>query len=164
MLMIVTTLMLTSALPMYFYLDADNDGYGNSDSSTTSCGNILPMYVSNADDCNDADAAINPDTVWYADADSDGYGDSNSPSITACVQPNGYVTVGNDCNDSDASTNPGAVEVNDGFDNDCDGDVDETPGPPTFTLWICRRKHFRKRFMVGNIHQSILGQTHNLKY
>lgn len=113
-----------------FYLDADNDGYGNSDSSTTSCGNILPMYVSNADDCNDADAAINPDTVWYADADSDGYGD-NSTSITACEQPVGYVIIGNDCDDSDASTNPGAEEVNDGYDNDCDGDVDETATSPT---------------------------------
>ncbi|MGA1796411.1 MAG: putative metal-binding motif-containing protein [bacterium] len=30
-----------------------------------------------------------------------------------------------DCNDDDAATNPGAVEVYDGIDNDCDGNVDE---------------------------------------
>jgi len=113
-----------------WYVDADSDGYGDSNStSITDC--IAPTgYVSNADDCNDADAAINPDTVWYADADGDGYGDDFT-STTACVQPVGHVTIGNDCDDGDASTNPEAVEVNDGFDNNCNGDIDETPGPPT---------------------------------
>ncbi|NOY24344.1 MAG: sialidase, partial [Oligoflexia bacterium] len=30
-----------------------------------------------------------------------------------------------DCNDSDASVNPGGLEVCDGIDNDCDGEIDE---------------------------------------
>ena len=109
----------------------DSDGYGDSNSaSITDCIEPLFGYVSNADDCNDADAAINPDTVWYADADGDGYGDDFT-SITACVQPNGYVTVGYDCDDYDAAINPGAVDVvGDGIDSDCDGD-DAQPTPPT---------------------------------
>jgi hypothetical protein len=32
---------------------------------------------------------------------------------------------GSDCDDGDASINPGATEYCDGFDNDCDGDIDE---------------------------------------
>ena len=104
-----------------FYADTDSDGYGDNSVFTVACAQPVG-YVSNADDCDDADAAINPNTVWYVDADSDGYGDSNSPSITTCTQPNGYVTVGNDCDDGNASINPGAVDiVADGIDNNCDG-------------------------------------------
>ena len=104
-----------------FYADTDSDGYGDNSVFTVACAQPVG-YVSNEDDCDDTDAAINPDTVWYVDADSDGYGDSNSASITTCTQPNGYVTVGNDCDDGNASVNPGAVDiVEDGIDNNCDG-------------------------------------------
>ena len=104
-----------------FYADTDSDGYGDNSVFTVACAQPVG-YVSNADDCNDADAAINPDTVWYVDADSDGYGDSNSPSITTCTQPIGYVTNGNDCDDRYASINPGAEDPIDGNDQNCDGD------------------------------------------
>ena len=39
----------------------------------------------------------------------------------------GYTENEGDCNDSDASINPGANEIEDGIDNDCDGEIDE-PG------------------------------------
>ena len=42
-----------------------------------------------------------------------------------CSPPAGYVSNNLDCDDSDASKYPGAVEVCDGIDNDCDGEVDE---------------------------------------
>ena len=115
-----------------FYADTDSDGYGDNSVLTVACAQPVG-YVSNGDDCDDSDAAINPDTVWYVDADSDGYGDSNSPSITTCTQPNGYVTVGNDCDDGNASINPGAVDiVADGIDNNCDGM--DAQAPPSSSL------------------------------
>ena len=102
-----------------FYADTDSDGYGDNSVFTVACTQPVG-YVSNGDDCDDSDAAINPNTVWYVDGDNDGYGD-NFSSTTACVQPDGYVIAGDDCDDSDAATNPGAEDVaGDGIDRDCD--------------------------------------------
>ena len=69
--------------------------------------------------------------TWYADADGDGYGDADD-SIEDCLQPSGYVDDGSDCDDTDIDVNPGAEEECDGYDNNCDGEVDEgTGGEPT---------------------------------
>jgi hypothetical protein len=72
----------------------------------------------------------NPDTeipcteqAWYPDTDSDGYGSSVSETWE-CDQPEGYVANGSDCDDKDPAVNPAAVEVCDGIDNNCDGEVD----------------------------------------
>ena len=37
----------------------------------------------------------------------------------------GYTENQGDCDDSNANVNPGATELEDGIDNDCDGDIDE---------------------------------------
>jgi len=37
----------------------------------------------------------------------------------------GYTENQGDCDDNDAQVNPGATEIEDGIDNDCDGDIDE---------------------------------------
>ena len=37
----------------------------------------------------------------------------------------GYTENEGDCDDSDANVNPGATEIEDGIDNDCDGEIDE---------------------------------------
>ena len=39
----------------------------------------------------------------------------------------GYTENQGDCDDSNAQINPGATELEDGIDNDCDGEVDELP-------------------------------------
>ena len=104
------------------------------------------------EDCDDADADVNPDAVevcngvdddcnneidddaqdaevYYADLDGDGaYGDLQTK--VACEQPEGFGFIANDCDDEDLTRYPGAGEACDGVDNDCDEDVprDEEDG------------------------------------
>ena len=72
-------------------------------------------------DCDDANALINPETLWYADKDSDGYGDASSFQIQ-CIQPTGYVLDSSDCDDDDAILNPLTVWYSD-VDSDGYGDA-----------------------------------------
>jgi uncharacterized protein (TIGR02145 family) len=62
--------------------------------------NALPAHLAHGD--------------FVADADKDGY-----TAVGACTGN------ANDCNDNDPAINPGAVEVCDGIDNNCNGQVDE---------------------------------------
>ncbi len=128
-----------------YYADADGDTYGDATSTVSTCDGAPAGYVSDATDCNDADASVNPgatevcngvddncdgnidegvQTTYYADADGDGYGDAGSTTM-ACSAPEGYVADATDCNDADASVNPGAAEVCNGVDDNCDGNIDE---------------------------------------
>jgi hypothetical protein len=63
-------------------------------------------------------------TVWYADRDADGFG---TPRVfkRACSKPAGFVSNSLDCSDLHASRHPGADEYCDGFDQDCDAEIDE---------------------------------------
>ena len=129
-----------------WYEDGDEDGYGDSGRSQTSCtqpsgwvaddtdcddndNDIYPgadeLCNDEDDDCDgtiDEDDATDADT-WYADSDGDGYGDA-STSMASCDQPSGYLDDTDDCDDTDADVNPDAEEVCDGVDNDCDGSTD----------------------------------------
>jgi hypothetical protein len=70
---------------------------------------------------------VNGPFTFYEDQDEDGYGDSAAPISAYEIQP-GWTVFGNDWDDSDNSIYPGAEEVNDGKDNDQDGEVDEEEG------------------------------------
>ncbi len=107
--------------------DLDGDGFGADE------------------DCDDADASVRPDAIercdgidnncngevdegveltWYADADRDGFGDPDS-AYAGCEGETGAVPNGNDCDDAEPERYPGNVEICDGIDNDCDGELDE---------------------------------------
>ncbi|MDP2304412.1 MAG: MopE-related protein [Pseudomonadota bacterium] len=128
------------------YADSDADGYGNPAAILLSC-DVVSGYVSDGTDCDDTRATTSPAAnevcdaadnncdgatdestatdaaSWYIDADVDGYGDASGVA-TSCEQPTGFVAEDTDCNDTDASVYPNAVESCDGFDEDCDGAVD----------------------------------------
>jgi len=87
-----------------FYADVDDDGAGDPLSTTSQCS--LPTgYTANSDDCDDTDASLN-----VLDVDLDG-----------------WTTCDGDCNDGDDTIRPGWPETCDGVDEDCDGQVDESP-------------------------------------
>ncbi|MBU6160421.1 MAG: hypothetical protein KGO50_04825 [Myxococcales bacterium] len=115
-----------------WYIDGDGDGVGAGD-AVTNCASPGPGYVTATGDCNDSDASISPgatetlngrddncdlridDTTSAWDDDGDGYCE-----LAPCVLGN----PGGDCDDRTVLRNPGMVELVDGLDNDCDGEVD----------------------------------------
>ncbi len=130
-----------------FYADADGDTYGNASSAYDAC-TVPSGYVSDATDCNDGSAAVNPaatescdsadddcdgsvdepgatgETTWYHDADGDGEGGSTT-TIDRCTAPSAYRASSTDCDDSDATIYTGASESCNSTDDDCDGSIDE---------------------------------------
>jgi hypothetical protein len=135
------------------YLDDDGDSYGDPDVFVTLCLAPGASFVSNADDCDDADVDVNPgaaevcnridddcdqriddsdsdirerdQSTWYADADGDGYGDPDPATATlACWQPWFYVTNTDDCDDENPFLGPPAPWVR---DRDGDGFGSGTP-------------------------------------
>lgn len=130
-----------------FYADSDQDGYGDPNNTVESCELELG-YVDNNSDCNDVDSNVHPaaeevcdqqdndcdgetdeegsigGSIWYEDGDNDTYGDPNDTKI-ACEQPSGYVSNNTDCDDNNGIFHPGAAEMCNGFDDNCDGQIDE---------------------------------------
>jgi len=136
-------------------IDNDGDGFPN----TTDCNDAdATVYPGATEICdgkdNNCDGMVDegfPSIKYYEDLDGDGYGNPNN-FIGTCstVPPAGYVALGTDCDDYDSTINPGAIEVCDGIDNNCDGDIDEgvsftyyldsdndTFGDPAFPIVSC---------------------------
>ncbi len=113
-----------------WFEDADGDGYGNAGTSESACS-APSGFVDDSTDCHDFDPDIHPgadesdctDPVDYNCDGSVGYEDSDGDGFPACE----------DCDDADPSALPGGIEVCDGADNDCDGEVDV--GAIDATVW-----------------------------
>jgi len=83
-------------------------------------------YTTEAGDCDDNNANVNPGAEEVADSqDNDCDGDVDENTVVFDDDGDGYSEVNGDCNDGDAAVYPTNVEIEDGIDNDCDGWVDE---------------------------------------
>ncbi len=123
-----------------FYVDNDDDGYGDPASSVEAAGPPAG-YVIDGSDCDDSDASTYPGAnevvgdgvdhdcdgsyLFYLDGDLDGYG---STALGQSFVPTGdpdHSTTSDDCDDSNPAINPGATEEANLLDDDCDGVIDE---------------------------------------
>ncbi len=130
-----------------YYQDSDDDGYGNSDESTSTCGSAPEGYVADGTDCNDTGTNsenVHVSATCYLDSDGDTYGDSSTSytctdnaictSVTWASQGDGSTASNTgslaanntDCYDSNANAFPGQTTCytshrGDGsFDYNCD--------------------------------------------
>ena len=132
-------------IPMY--QDNDKDGFGVFDTKQCLCALSDPNKAVKFGDCNDQNPEVSPgagEVCDDVDNDCDGVVDEgcDEDGDDWC---NIYLPVvgfpatcpfgPGDCYDGSADVNPAALEdPGDGFDNDCDGEVDEAiqcPGPCT---------------------------------
>ncbi|MEC7983599.1 MAG: putative metal-binding motif-containing protein [Myxococcota bacterium] len=135
------------------FFDADGDGHGDPNLPSDDC-NGGEGYVLFGDDCNDNDPAIVPftaelcdgidndcddeidegvTTTYYLDSDNDLFGNPNTP-LHACEQPVGYIEDNRDCDDADPMIHPDALEYCNGSDDNCDGQIDNSPTEAT--IWF----------------------------
>ncbi len=129
-----------------YFQDNDGDGFGNLAVALDTCLAAAPAgFVANSADCDDLDAAVNPNAAetcdaidnncdglinegltyftYFIDADDDGFGVS-LVAIDTCldVAPLGFVANTDDCDDENAFINPDSEDIPDnGIDEDCSG-------------------------------------------
>lgn len=108
-----------------WYIDADEDGYGDPTQSIYACEEEVG-YSANALDCDDTLSAVNPDATEIendTDDNCDGLIDEGTPGFDN--DGDGYSASEGDCDDADDTISPVAQELCDGTDNNCDGNIDD---------------------------------------
>ncbi len=131
--------------------DNDKDGYGQTGNVKCLCAPTAPYTATQGNDCDDADAAVNPMAVevcnggiddncdgiadppnalnctpFYKDGDADGFGAQGSPASCLCGPSAPFIAaIAGDCDDTNAQVNPKAIETCNGKDDDCNGTIDD---------------------------------------
>ena len=129
------------------YEDQDQDGFGGALTACL-CG-ATPGYTGKPGDCDDADTLAHPGALetcngkddncdgkvdevgasgcekLYADKDDDGWGVATDSKCLCGPEGVYSAPADGDCADADPDVYPGKVEVCDGKDNNCNGQVDE---------------------------------------
>jgi hypothetical protein len=130
-----------------FFADADGDGYSGG-RPVLSC-RALTGYSETSLDCDDTDPGLHPGAAescdgvdndcdgevdegvlidGYLDRDGDLHGDPDTP-IASCAGGDRFSLVGDDCNDYSTAIHAAQLEICDGIDNNCNGEVDEGAAP-----------------------------------
>jgi hypothetical protein len=117
----------TNCVPTKWHFDADGDGLGDPANLVTTCKRPVATVLNSAD-CDDTDASV--PKLAFDDLDGDGFGSSSSARVSCDPDDLG---VAGDCDDNLFEVSPDAIELANGLDDDCDGEVDEGTGTPDDT-------------------------------
>ncbi len=111
------------------YADDDGDGFAACSECNDGDSTIFPGASESCngidDDCDGTtDEEAVDTTTYYADDDADGHGDASAPA-ELCGLEDGYSASADDCDDTRGDISPSATEACNGYDDDCDGLVDD---------------------------------------
>jgi hypothetical protein len=129
-----------------YFPDIDLDGFGDSKQGQLSCEPVSG-FVLRGDDCNDDNRQIAPGAkeqcnavddncdgtadegldagIYFKDEDGDGFAANGAKPEFTCKSEAGFVAVKKDCAPKDPNINPNAEEIDNGKDDNCDGQTDE---------------------------------------
>lgn len=114
----------TKILKDLFYLDNDQDGYGDINVTLKACS--MPSgYVLDNTDCDDSNSNIYP---GLTEIPYDGIDQNCNGNDLTDVDEDSYDAVasgGTDCDDEDSTINPSVIEVCNGIDDNCNGQIDD---------------------------------------